>query len=498
MFTLPSRPVDRTELAFTPALEQAAMLRSGEVSPVELTDLYLERIEQLNPKLDAYLTVAADGARERARQAEKQLAGGADDLPPFLGVPIAIKDLNDTIGIVTTHGTAGWNARIPEADDHIVTRIRDAGFVILGKTNTPEFGSAPVTESPGYPPARNPWNLDRTPGGSSGGSAAATAAALCSIAQGSDGGGSIRIPSALCGLFGIKPSRGRISSAPHAPSFHAVQGPIARTVADAAAMLDAATGYVTGDPYWAPPPDRPFVEEVGAPPGRLRIALSTEPLLGGLETASGNRDAAERAGALLESLGHTVEPAAPVWPFDAASIQIVTVAPQMAARESELPPLETLDPVNRFLVEAGRSIPATTFITASGDLVERCRSVVAFFDDYDVLVTPTVPIPAPPIGEYTTMGARSDLQEFLAKAMIEPAAMPAFADLVRNTSPWNVTGQPAVSIPLYEDDDGLPLGVQLVGRPADEATLVRVASQLEEACPWRDRRPPMAIAGAAS
>jgi len=489
--------VDSTELAFSPALEQAALVRNREVSPVELIDLYLERIDRLNPTLDAYLTVAADGARDRARRAEKELAAGTDDLPPFLGVPIAIKDLNDTIGIVTTHGTAGWNQRIPEADDHMVTRIRDAGFVILGKTNTPEFGSAPVTESPGYPPARNPWNLDRTPGGSSGGSAAATAAGLCPIAQGSDGGGSIRIPSALCGLFGIKPSRGRISTAPYAPSFHAVNGPIARTVADAAALLDAAAGYVTGDPYWAPPPTRPFLEEVGASPGRLRIAITTDPLLGGLETAPGNRDAAERAGALLESLGHVVEPAAPVWPFDAASIQIVTVAPQMAAREAELPPLETLDPVNRFLVEAGRHIPATTYLTASGDLVTRCRGVVGFFDDYDLLLTPTVPIPAPPIGEYTTMAARTDLQEFLARAMVEPAAMPAFADLGRNTSPWNVTGQPAVSVPLCQDDDGLPLGVQLVGRPADEATLVRVASQLEEACPWRDRRPPMATAGAA-
>jgi amidase len=482
-----------TELAFTSALDQATLVQNGEVSPVELTDLYLARIERLNPQLDAYLTVAADRARATAREAEAEVAAGTEDLPPFLGVPIAIKDLNDTLGIVTTHGTAGWNDRIPEADDHVVSRIRDAGFVILGKTNTPEFGSAPVTESPGYPPARNPWNLDRTPGGSSGGSAAATAAGLCAIAQGSDGGGSIRIPSALCGLFGIKPARGRISTAPYAPSFHAVNGPIARTVADAAAMLDAVSGYATGDPWWAAPPSRPFLDEVGAAPGRLRIALATEPMLTGIQTAPGNRDAAERAGALLESLGHVVELAAPEWPFDAASVQIVTVAPQMAAREADLPPLDTLDPVNRFLVEAGRTIPATTYLTSSADLISRVRPVIAFFDDYDLLLTPTVPIPAPPIGEYTTMGARADLQEFLAKAMLEPAEMPAFADLGRFTSAWNVTGQPAVSVPLYQDDDGLPLGVQLVGRPADEATLIRVASQLEQACPWRDRRPPMAM-----
>jgi amidase len=482
-----------TDLAFAPALEQAARIRAGDVSPVELVDLYLARIDALNPELHAYLTVAADLARGRAREAEAEVAAGGD-LPPFLGVPISIKDLNDTVGIPTSHGTAEWKNRMPETDDHVVAQIRAAGFVIVGKTNTPEFGSAPVTESPGYPSARNPWNPARTPGGSSGGAAAATAAGLCAIAQGSDGGGSIRIPSALCGLFGLKPSRGRVSVAPYAPSFHAVNGPIARTVADAAAMLDAISGYATGDPWWAPPPARPFRAEVGAPPGRLRIGFTTDPFLAGIETAPGNRAAAERAAALLESLGHIVEPAAPEWPMDAASVQIVTVAPQMAAREAELPPLDTLDPVNRFLVEAGRDLPATMYVKASADLVERIRPVLAFWDDHDVLLSPTVPIPAPPIGEYTTMGAREDLKEFLTKAMVEPTLMPNFADLGRFTSPWNVTGQPAVSVPLYEDDDGLPLGVQLVGPPAGEALLIRVASQLEEACPWIDRRPPIATA----
>ncbi|HSC27476.1 MAG TPA: amidase, partial [Vicinamibacterales bacterium] len=228
------------ELAFTSALEQRDLVRRREVSPSELVELYLERIEQLNPQLDAFLTVATDHARAAARAAEKEFAASRDnaDLPPFLGVPISIKDLNDTAGIRTTHATAAWRDRVPDEDDEVVARIRRAGFIILGKTNTPEFGSRAVTQSPAYPSGRNPWDVSRTCGGSSGGAGAAVAAGLGAVAQGSDGGGSIRIPSGWNGVFGIKPSRGRVSSAPGPQSWNATNGPIARTVADAAALLD--------------------------------------------------------------------------------------------------------------------------------------------------------------------------------------------------------------------------------------------------------------------
>jgi len=263
------------ELAFASALEQRDLLRSREVSPVELVDMHLARIERLNPQLDAYLTVATDFAREAARLAEKQLAAGGDDLPPFLGVPISIKDLNETAGIRTTHGTAEWHERVPDFDDEVVARIKRAGFVILGKTNTPEFGSRSVAQTLAYPPGRNPWDVTRTPGGSSGGAGAAVAAGLGPVAQGSDGGGSIRIPSAWCGLFGIKPSRGRVSMAPGPQSWNATNGPMARTVADAAALLDAMAGYATGDGWWLSDPPRPFLDEARTAPRHLRIAWTT-------------------------------------------------------------------------------------------------------------------------------------------------------------------------------------------------------------------------------
>jgi len=261
------------DLAFTPAREQAAMVRRGDVTPSELVESYLARIERIDPTLDAYLTVAADAAGDAARAAEDRLAAGDD--APFLGVPISVKDLVDTAGIRTTHGTAAWHDRVPEHDAEVVRRLRAAGFVVLGKTNTPQLGCRATTESPKFPTCRNPWDTTRHAGGSSGGAASALAAGLCPISLGSDGGGSIRIPAGWCGVFGIKPSRGRVSSAPRPTPWASVIGPIARTVDDAAALLDVIAGYVTGDPWWAPPPARPFVDEVGADHGRLRVAVTT-------------------------------------------------------------------------------------------------------------------------------------------------------------------------------------------------------------------------------
>jgi amidase len=461
------------ELAYTPALEQAALVRAGDVSPKELVERTLARIETLNPELDAFLTVAADQARTAARDAEARLVDGGDDLPPFLGVPISIKDLNDTAGIRTTHGTATWHDRVPDADDEVVARIRRAGFVIVGKTNTPEFGSRSTTESPAYPTARNPWDPTRTPGGSSGGAGAAVASGMGSVAQGSDGGGSIRIPSAWCGVFGIKPSRGRVTNAPGPLSWNSTNGPIARTVADAAALLDVLQGHAEGDAYWLAPPDRPFLEEIGEPTGRLRIAWTTEHPDAGRDVEPAWRAAVERTAALLSDAGHELEEVAPPH-LDLASLALVP-ASSTAARP-DLPPVDTLDMPNRTLVTICEAANAVELATAQRRLQEETRRGVAFFRDHDALLTPTLAAGPPKLGT-KLMGDES------WEGMLELLQIVAF------TPAWNMTGQPAVAVPAGFDDDGLPVSVQLVGRPADEATLVRLASHLEAAMPWREARP---------
>ena len=470
--------MDDRDLAFTPALEQAAMLRRGDVSPVELVELYLARIEALNPTINAYVTVASEFAREHARQAESRLRD-ADDGAPFLGVPISIKDLHDTAGIRSTHGTAEWRDRVPEHDDEVVARCKSAGFVFLGKTIVPEFGPLNISEPPAYPPGRNPWDPERSCGGSSGGAAAALVAGLCAISHGSDGGGSIRNPSAWCGAVGIKPQRGRVSAAPGSQQFFSISGPIARTVADAAALLDAMAGPATGDAWWAPPLARPLREEVGRAPEPLRVAYHPHPGVERDRCAPANRAAAEDAARLLESLGHTVEEVAPPGYAEDVVVQSSMIFAANHAAEADLAPypaLETLDPWMRTLVEMGRLVSAADYVKALESLQAMSRRTVAFFDVYDLFVSPTVAAAPPIVGSMRDAGIER-VMEFWA--------------LTPFTALWNTTGQPAMSLPLATDDAGLPVGVQLVGRPADEATLVRVASVLEVERPWRDRRPPV-------
>ena len=465
-----------SDLAFTSATEQAELVRLKKVSPVELVELYAARIEELNPKLDAYLTLCLDRARDEAARAADAVTNGAD-LPPFHGVPISIKDLNDTAGVRTTHGTAAFADRVPDADSEIVARIRRAGFIVLGKTNTPEFGTTPWTEPEAYPPARNPWDPSRTPGGSSGGAAAAVAAGLCPVAQGSDGGGSIRIPASCCGLFGIKPSRGRVSASPGPQSFLSQSGPISRTVADAAGLLDAIAGYATGDAFWATPPSRTFAAEVGAPPPRLRIAVSARSATDA-EVAPGNVRAVEETAALLSDLGHDVaEGAPPPWPEHLQEDFLVAWCVRTAAY-TPMPPYEQVGALNRALIDVGCGYSGPDFELAQQRIQREARGMVAFFDDYDVVVTPTVAIPPPRVGEF--FDPDNPLAEFLAAGAFVPF-----------TPPWNTTGQPAVSVPLSWDEHGLPVGVQLVGRPEDEATLIRLSAQLEQARPWAYRRPPV-------
>jgi amidase len=473
--------MDDRDLAFTPATDQAAMLRRGDVTSVELTDLYLGRIDALNPTINAYVTVAADAARARAREADTELRDRKGDasLPPFLGVPISIKDLHDTAGIRTTHGTAEWSDRIPEHDDEVVARCRAAGFVFLGKTIVPEFGPLNISEPPAYPPGRNPWDPDRSCGGSSGGAAAALAAGLCAVSHGSDGGGSIRNPSAWCGAVGIKPQRGRVSAAPASQQFFSINGPIARTVGDAAALLDAMAGPATGDAWWAPPFERPLAEEIGIAPGALRVAYHAHPGVERDACAPANRAAVEDTVRLLEGLGHDVEEAMPPGYTEDVVMQSSAIFAANHAAEADLapyPPLETLDPWMRTLVEMGRLVSAVDYVKALDMLQAMSRRTVAFFDEYDLFVSPTVAAPPPVVGSMRDAGIER-VMEFWA--------------LTPFTALWNTTGQPAMSLPLAMDEAGLPVGVQIVGRPAAEATLLRVASVLEAERPWRDRRPPV-------
>ncbi len=278
--------MNQIDLAFSPALTQAQLIRDREVSPLELVELYLQRIEQLDSQLGSYFTVMAASATSDARAKTELLANNSSPLPPFFGVPIAIKDLNPVAGVRCTYGTPALMDNIATYDDGVVTRLKQAGFIILGKTATSELGSFPYTEPLGFPPTRNPWNLDYTAGGSSGGSAAAVAAGLGAVALGSDGGGSVRGPAFCCGLVGIKPSRGRISYAPVGDLLSGIPaiGSLTRTVADGAAMLDVMAGYVTGDPYWLPAPETSFLSAVSQTPKPLTIAFSTSiPPLGEVE-----------------------------------------------------------------------------------------------------------------------------------------------------------------------------------------------------------------------
>jgi amidase len=464
-----------SELAFADAVALADEVRRRTVSPVELVELYLDRIERLDPQLNSYVTVDAEGALAAARNAEATPTDA-----PFHGVPLPIKDLNETAGLRTTYSCKAYADNVPEFDQAVVGRIRAAGFVVLGKTNTPEFGTIAQTESELNGACRNPWNTELTPGGSSGGAAAALAAGLCPAAHGSDGGGSIRTPSSCCGLVGLKPSRGRVSPAPNVSGSLGLgtSGPITRTVRDAAALLDVMAGAETGDVFVAPEPERPFIDEVGADPGRLRVAFTLEPPLQvAIDPACAT--AARAAAELLAELGHDVREETPPWRSDEAIVHFVRVwqvGPAIAGVED----LSLLEPINRVLAEDARETPSPEHAIAIAQLQTLSRRIVAFWDDVDVVLTPTLAMLPVPIG-WTYEDTDGDARlAFARQTLFTP-----FTPLV------NVTGQPAMSLPLHWSADDLPVGVQLIGRPFAEATLLRLAAQLEQARPWAHRRPPV-------
>ena len=454
------------ELAFTSALDLAARVRAREVSPAELTALYLERIARLDPQLNAFVTVVSEP--------------GAPRDGPFHGVPIPIKDLTETAGIRTTYSCKAFAQNVPDFDAAVVRKIRDAGFTIIGKTNTPEFGTIAMTESELNGDCRNPWDAARTPGGSSGGAAAAVAAGLAPLAHGSDGGGSIRIPASCCGLFGLKPSRGRISPAPFVSGSLGLgtSGPIARTVRDAAALLDVMCGNEPGDFYVAPTPERPFLAEADEEPGRLRIAVTTTPP-SPVPVDPTCVAAAHAAAELLTLLGHDVVEATPPWQTDEMIVHFIRVW-QAGPATAGVDDLSLLEPINRMLAEGARTTPSPQYVSSVMQLQQIARRVATFWRDVDLVLTPTLALPPVPVG-WTWEGSDGDpYRAFASQTLFTP-----FTPLV------NVTGQPAMSVPLHWSADGLPIGVQLIGRPFAEATLIRLAAQLEQARPWAGRRPPV-------
>lgn len=460
------------ELAFVSAVEQARLVRSGEVSSVELVAFFLERIGRIDPVLNAFVTVCAEEALAVAQHID-----AAPGDAPFRGVPIAVKDLAATAGIRTTYSSRAYADYVPDFDTAVVRRIREAGFVIVGKTNTPEFGTVAFTESELNGATRNPWNTDLTPGGSSGGAAAAVSAGLVPVAHATDGGGSIRIPASCCGLFGLKPSRGRVSSAPFGTlEGLSTAGPMARSVADAAALLDVFAGYEPGDPWWAPPPARPFSETMPEPPGRLRVAVTSTPPIDvpvDPQCALAVAEAAE----LLTVLGHDVREATPPWQEpDLAHtfIAVWQVGPALHPVDEAL-----MTPLNRGLVEHARASSAADYARAVGWLQLLARRVVSFWEDVDVVLTPTLALPPVPIGWQDAV--EGPVEQLLRNTEFTPF-----------TAIANLTGQPAMSLPLGWSETGVPIGVQAIGPPAGDALLLSLAAQIEAAQPWAARRPPAA------
>ena len=450
------------------ALELAAQIRAGELSWRELADEHLARAH--GDLFNAYTYVADE--------VEPPVEGA-----PFTGVPIAIKDLNDVAGMPTTFSCKAYARNVPQVDAAVTRRIRNAGFVILGKTNTPELGTIAQTESELNGACLNPWDTALTPGGSSGGAAAAVASGLLPVAHGSDGGGSIRIPSSCCGLFGIKPSRGRVSPAPYVSGSLGLgtSGPIAQTVRDAAALLDVMRGYEPGDFYVAPEPERPYLDECDRAVGRLRVAVTTTPptdVSVDPECVTALRGAAE----LLSGLGHDVVEATPPWRLPEMILDFIRVW-QVGPAISGVDDLSLLEPINRALAEQARATPSPQYGAAIMQLQTTARNVVAFWEDVDVVVTPTLAMLPVPIGWTWEDTDGEPLAAFARQTLFTP-----FTPLL------NVTGQPATSVPLHTSADGLPVGVQFIGRPFDEATLFRLAAQLEEARPWY-RRFPTALVG---
>ena len=472
--------------AWPDACAAAGLVRTGQASPLELVEEAIARIERTDPQVSALV-------RERFDAARAEAAGKLPD-GPFRGVPLLLKDLGCHLaGDATHYGTgflraADWRS---SADSALGQAFRRAGFVVLGRTRVPELGTTVTTESAAYGPTRNPYDLQRSSGGSSGGSAVAMATGMVAVAHGGDGGGSIRIPAALCGLVGLKPSRGRVSQGPQvgeAWGGATVDGALTRTVRDSAAVLDAIAGPTTGDPYWAQPPVRPFAQEVGAEPGRLRVGLLPAPPQEGVEPDPDGRAAVEATGQLLERLGHSVELAAPAALGEpefgrhfnrVIGADVALTVEQFGQALGRKIADDELEPRNQAYRRLGQSLGAPGYLASRHWLAGFTRRVRGWWREFDVLVTPTVNGPAPRLGELDAGGDTAAARERVRRFMTYTAQI-------------NVTGQPALSLPLHVGRHGLPVGVQLVAEHSREDVLFRLAAQLESAAPWSHRHPALA------
>jgi amidase len=466
--------VDAAELALAGIARQARLIRDGEVSSRELVALYLERIERLGTRLNCFTEVFAERALAGADAADGRIASGEE--APLLGVPVAIKDTVDVEGMVTQFGTRAFDAPA-KADGEIVRRLRAAGAVVIAKTTLPELAICGFTESEGWGVTRNPWNMDRSPGGSSGGSGAAVAAGLVGGASGSDGAGSIRIPAAFCGLFGLKPQRGRV---PLEPPDHwngmSVNGCVTRTVADTAVFLDVVTAG-GGDPGGPPPPEQSYAVSAATAPGTLRIAISDRPARAILppivsdEAKAGLAETEE----LLRSLGHEVTRHDPSYGLTGNNFVIRYLSGIRQELET-VPHPERVERRTRGIGRLGAAYPRLTVRRATRLAARDAEKINRSWADFDVLVTPTVGEPPIEVGRWQDKGALATLLGMSRTYCFTPI--------------WNHTGQPAAAVPAGFDADGLPRSVSLVARPNGESLLLSLAAQLESERPWADQRPP--------
>jgi amidase len=492
-------PLSFPEYESYDALGLGELIASREISAAEVLEAAIERIAERDGQLNALVHRMFDAARS-----------SLDSLPegPLSGVPFLIKDLvSDVKGEPLRQGSRYWRNFVSSHDSELVARYRRAGLVLTGKTNTPEFGLQPATEPALFGATRNPWDVTRTPGGSSGGSAAAVAAGYVPAAHAGDGGGSIRIPASCCGLFGMKPTRGRTPSGPwKAPGWNGatVEHVVSRTVRDSAAILDATAGPDPGAPYYPPPPNRPFLDEVECDPGRLRIAFTTRPFLSD-RVESVCVEAVGDAAGLLEELGHDVTEATPDLDGEAFADAFVMVLAGEIATSIRAGEKSTgikarygdFESVTWALYSLGRAMDASDYGLANARIALETRKIGRFFEDYDVLLTPTLARLPLKLGELAPSPAEKALGRVVRKlgagkllraaGAVREMAKRTF-DFVPFTPVFNATGQPAMSVPLYWGDH-LPVGVQLAGPYAGEAMLFRLAGQLERARPWQDRRP---------
>jgi amidase len=465
------------------ALGQAQLVREGRVSPAELVDAAIERIERVNPKLNCVVTPLYEQAREKA----------AGELPhgPFRGVPFLLKDLLASYGgVPMTEGSSLLSDYVPEQDSELVLRLKASGLVFVGKTNTPEFGILGTTEPEFFGPTRNPWDPERSTGGSSGGSAAAVAAGLVPMAHANDGGGSIRIPASCCGVFGLKPTRARNPLGPRHGDLSSgliAEHAVTRSVRDSAALLDATSGPDLGDPYWAPLRDQSYLSQVGEDPGQLRVAFSVDPPMVESSAHPDCLAAVRDVAALCEELGHHVEEAKPPLEprllgdaFDVVwTAGISTAIEGWSRRLGVSVKRDDVEPLTWAVHEHGRAWTGSDYLLAIGELQQAARAIARWHQTFDLWLTPTVSSPPPPLGRFDSV-PENPLRGYERDAAFCPF-----------TPVQNFSGQPAMSVPLWWSESGLPIGVQFAARFGDESTLFRLAGQLEQARPWAERRPPL-------